>query len=191
MSVFNTSLLAANFWQEFSDLFAGMGVAAGICIVLGLVLCIIEIFQPGFGIFGGLGTILILIGIIIRMLQGGTLLMLFIMIFIIVAVLLIAFVIMVRSMKYGWLSRTDFIQQGTAIDAARSEGTNNYNGLLNLTGITTTSLRLSGKAKINNTEYDVVAQGPFIDVNKKVKVVEVEGTRIVVREESNINNENK
>lgn len=173
----------ADFWNEFVRLFTGMGVAAGICIVLGLILVIIEIFQPGFGFFGGLGTLLIIAGIVIRMLQGGSLLMLFIMIFIVVVILLGAFLIMVRSMKYGWLSRTDLIQTGTAVSPERSDATQDFSKLVNRTGKTTTPLRPSGKAVIDGTVYDVVTQGAFIDVNKDIKVVEVEGVRIVVLEQ--------
>ena len=179
----STVLFGVNFWNEFVRLFTGMGVAAGVCIVLGLVLVIIEIFQPGFGVFGGLGTLLIIAGIVIRMLQGGSLLMLFIMIFIVVIILLGAFTIMVRSMKYGWLSRTDFIQTGTAVGTDRSEATKDFSQLLDLSGKTTTPLRPSGKAVINGTEYDVVAQGAFISSEREIKVVEIEGVRIVVREQ--------
>ncbi|HEY8424168.1 MAG TPA: NfeD family protein [Clostridia bacterium] len=176
-----TALFASTFWEQFVELFAGMGVAAGICLVLGLILCIIEIFQPGFGIFGALGTILIIAGLVIRMLQGGTLLMLFIMIFIIIIILMTAFMIMVRSMKYGWLSRTELIQSGTAVNPVRSDATDDYSYLLSKTGKTTTPLRPSGKAVIDDKEYDVVAQGAFIEKGVEIKVVEVEGVRIVVR----------
>ena len=179
------ALLTASFWSEFVELFAGMGIAAGICLVLGLILCIIEIFQPGFGIFGALGTLLIIAGLVIRMLQGGTLVMLFIMIFIVIVILLAAFMIMVRSMKYGWLSRADFIQTGTAVNPNRSDATKDFSYLLDKTGKTSTSLRPSGKAIIEDQEYDVIAQGTFINKDVDIKVIEVEGVRIVVREEKN------
>lgn len=179
----STVIFGVNFWDEFVRLFTEMGVAAGVCIVLGLILVIIEIFQPGFGVFGGLGTLLIITGIVIRMLQGGSLLMLFIMIFIVIVILLGAFMIMVRSMKYGWLSRTDLIQTGAAVGFERSEATKDFSDLLNQTGKTTTPLRPSGKAIISGTEYDVVAQGAFISSEREIKVVEVEGIRIVVREQ--------
>ncbi|HEY8444002.1 MAG TPA: NfeD family protein [Clostridia bacterium] len=175
-------LLGASFWDQFVELFAGMGVAAGVCLVLGLILCIIEIFQPGFGIFGGLGALLIIAGLVIRMLQGGTLLMLFIMIFIIIVILLAAFMIMVRSMKYGWLSRSDLVQKGTAVNPVRSDATMDFSYLLDKTGIASTPLRPSGKAIIEDKEYDVVASGAFISKGVEIKVIEVEGARIVVRE---------
>ncbi len=179
----STVFLGINFWDEFVRLFTGMGVAAGICIVLGLIFVIVEIFQPGFGFFGAIGTLLIIAGIVIRMLQGGSLLMLFIMIFIVVIILLGAFMIMVRSMKYGWLSRTDFIQMGTAVSTGRSDATKDFSELLNKTGKTTTPLRPSGKAIIDGIEYDVIAQGTFINSDKDIKVIEIEGVRIVVREQ--------
>jgi membrane-bound serine protease (ClpP class) len=119
---------------------------------------------------------------VIRMLQGGSLLMLFMMIFLIIIILLAAFMIMVRSMKYGWLSRSDLVQTGTAVNPVRSDATMDFSYLAEKTGTTLTPLRPSGKALIEDKEYDVVAQGAFINKGVEVKVVEVEGARIVVRE---------
>jgi membrane-bound serine protease (ClpP class) len=53
--------------------------------------------------------------------------------------------------------------------------------LLHQTGSALTPLRPSGTAMIAGKRVDVVTEGPFIDRGAPVKVVEVEGARVVVR----------
>lgn len=54
--------------------------------------------------------------------------------------------------------------------------------LLNATGEALTRLRPSGVASLNGQRVDVVTEGGMIERGAAVKVVAVEGTRIVVRE---------
>jgi len=54
--------------------------------------------------------------------------------------------------------------------------------LLNVTGVTLTRLRPSGVASINGQRVDVVTEGGMIERDAAIKVVAVEGSRIVVRE---------
>jgi membrane-bound serine protease (ClpP class) len=54
--------------------------------------------------------------------------------------------------------------------------------LLNGTGVALTQLRPSGTASINGQRVDVVTEGGLIERGAAVKVVAVEGARIVVRE---------
>ena len=53
--------------------------------------------------------------------------------------------------------------------------------LLNQTGKALTALRPSGTAVISGKRIDVVTEGPFIEPGTAVKVVAVEGMRVVVR----------
>jgi len=53
--------------------------------------------------------------------------------------------------------------------------------LLNQTGKDLTTLRPSGTAVISGKRIDVVTEGPFIEAGAAVKVVAVEGMRVVVR----------
>ena len=54
--------------------------------------------------------------------------------------------------------------------------------LLNGTGVALTQLRPSGTASINGQRVDVVTEGGLIERGTAIKVVTVEGARIVVRE---------
>ncbi len=53
--------------------------------------------------------------------------------------------------------------------------------LLHQTGVAQTNLRPSGMALINSQRVDVVTEGPMIERGTPVKVVAVEGMRVVVR----------
>ncbi|MFD1066357.1 NfeD family protein [Oceanobacillus locisalsi] len=54
--------------------------------------------------------------------------------------------------------------------------------LVGLEGNALTPLRPSGMAELNNEIIDVVTEGSFIDKGKTIKVIRVEGIRVVVRE---------
>jgi len=49
------------------------------------------------------------------------------------------------------------------------------------TGVAATDLRPAGKALLSGRRYDVVSEGGFVDKDAAVRVVMVEGARIVVR----------
>jgi len=53
--------------------------------------------------------------------------------------------------------------------------------LLARVGVADTALRPTGKASIDGRRVDVVSDGDFIDQGTAVEVVEIDGTRIVVR----------
>ncbi|MDB6024318.1 MAG: rane protein [Verrucomicrobiales bacterium] len=53
--------------------------------------------------------------------------------------------------------------------------------LLNQTGTAHTTLRPSGTAVINGQRVDVVTEGTMIDRGTPIKVVQIEGMRVVVR----------
>lgn len=54
--------------------------------------------------------------------------------------------------------------------------------LIGVEGATVTPLRPSGTALFDGERLDVISEGNFVEANEPVKVVKVEGSRIVVRE---------
>jgi membrane-bound serine protease (ClpP class) len=57
-----------------------------------------------------------------------------------------------------------------------------YELYLNKTGVTVTALRPSGTAIIDEKRVDVISEGGFIPADTNVKVVDVQGNKIIVRE---------
>jgi membrane-bound ClpP family serine protease len=172
-----------NFFQEIAVLFTGMTPIVIVCLIIGLIFVIVEIFSPGFGIFGIAGSLLLLAGIVLRVIErdGNPFVQIFILLFLIAILVSLSFVIMVELSKRGFISRSPIFQKGTAVDVERSEGTEDYKSLIGKEGVAETYLRPVGKAKIGGVVYDVVADGAFfLPKGTKVKVSAIEGVRIIV-----------
>lgn len=58
--------------------------------------------------------------------------------------------------------------------------------LIGVEGMTLTALRPSGTVLIDDERIDVVSEGAFIPKDRKVRIIKTEGSRIVVREVSNL-----
>jgi membrane-bound serine protease (ClpP class) len=56
-----------------------------------------------------------------------------------------------------------------------------FKDLINQTGMAYTDLRPSGKATIGDQRINVVTEGSYIEKDNSVKVIAVEGNRVVVR----------
>ncbi len=170
------------FFTEIGILFTGMTVPALIALILGFVFVVIEIFQPGFGIFGIVGGILITLGIVLRALvgDGNVFAQVFLLIFFEAVGILIAFLVLILTAKKGWLNRSPLVESGTAVAVTRSEGTADYSDLIGSTGVATTDLKPVGKALIGDKTVEVVSDGFYIGKGENVKVVAVEGAKISV-----------
>lgn len=167
-------------WNDFTTLWTGMEILPAVFLSLGLVLVIIEMFNPGFGIFGALGGVLLVLGVVVRVMQSdpeSKLAHLFMLTFIILLLLTIVFLIIVRLMKFGWISQSSLVNN--EVTTSLSE-TADFSYLVGHVGVSLTSLHPTGKAFINGNNYDVVTRGDFIESNVEVRVREVEGVRIVV-----------
>ena len=66
-------------------------------------------------------------------------------------------------------------------DTAGYHSSVSYDHLLNREGIADTFFRPAGYIMIDNKRYDAVSEGEFIDKGSSLKVILVEGNRIVVK----------
>ena len=145
------------------------------CFVIGFAFVTFEIFEPGMGAPGITGGIFLLIGII----SLGSIESAMIAFLIIIVLLAIMVFIAYQSAKKGLLARKIILGEKFSKELGYSTS-KSYESLIGQEGIAVTTLRPAGKVSIGDKEYDVVSEGRFIDDNDKVKVVEVEGRRIVV-----------
>ncbi|MBA7473008.1 hypothetical protein ES707_08340 [subsurface metagenome] len=142
----------------------------------GLVLICFEVFVPG-GILGTIGFFLIVGSIWIAFVRlgsvGGS--------YFLVGGLVLAMVCVYLVMKFGTktrLSRKLFLQ---STEKGFRSTSKNLEDLKDKTGISLTTLRPSGKALIDGGKVNVVSEGVFLPKGCKIKVVMVEGNRVVVR----------
>lgn len=174
-----------DFFIQIGLLFTNMTWPVIVCLIVGIVLVLIEIFQPGFGAFGTVGLLLLVLAIVLRSIfhqdEDNVLAQIFIMLFFLSIVIIVAFIIMVKSSKMGWLSRTPFIEKSTAISTDISEGARDYSFFKDKIGIAETSLRPTGKIKIDDIVEDAYAEGFFIKKGDAIKVIDISGGKITVR----------
>ena len=163
--------------SEIGLFLQGMGWAAAVCIVLGTILIIIEMFAPGFAVPGISGIILLLFGIVLTadsFFQG---LLIFL---IIMAILTVVLVIVIRSATKGALFKSPLINKNSETKEDGYLSTTDMQVFVGKVGKAMTPLRPAGTCDFDGVRLDVVTEGDFIDNGSKVAIIKVEGRRIVV-----------
>jgi membrane-bound ClpP family serine protease len=162
-------------------LFAGLYISL---IIVGIILIALEIFIiPGFGITGIAGLLMMIGGVFMvadTFAEG----VLYLIITFLATGLLVYIGIKTGRLKKLWgkitLGEKQNIQEGYL--APKPE----YAHYLGKTGTALTLLRPAGSALIDDERVDVVTDGSFIAKDSRIKVISVEGTRIIVRKDENV-----
>ncbi len=171
-------------WESITSLFDGFGVIAMIIFAVGIVFCIVEIFIPGFGVFGITGTIFIAAGIVVRYLLDFNLEhLIFMILFVIVFVFLTA-MIMIFAAKYGLLRNSPIIVANTSISTDYSNDNKEYVKMLGKIVFCETNFSPAGRFALNGDVFDATSYGEYYEKGTKVKIVEVNGETIYVRKEN-------
>lgn len=146
--------------------------------VIGFIMLIAELFIPG-GIIGLIGGALMIFSLLFA---GESVVH---MAFSILIALFIAVIGMVIIMKFLGKNLHVFnkliLRDATTTEEGYVSNVNRID-LIGKVGDTITPLRPAGTIVVDNERIDAVSEGGYIDSNKKVEVIQVEGLRIVVRE---------
>ncbi|WP_414819802.1 NfeD family protein [Staphylococcus carnosus] len=146
--------------------------------IIGIILLIIEFFIVG-AIIGIIGIVLIAISMIML---GNNILLMLINVVIAFILSIIEWVILVK----GFNKKLSLFEKVILRDSTTSEaGYTSHDDRSDLVGQiaeTLTELRPAGIISLNDERIDAVSDGTFIQRGVKVKVTQVEGTRVVVRE---------
>lgn len=167
-------LISAGLRHSLYELFTGMSVATFILVALGLMLVVIEFFQPAHTVPTYCGVLLILCGITVRMLSGGTIVMLFFMVLFCVIVILAAHVLMLITQKKAWLTASLALKLQRTV-----ESDSDYAHLLGCEGVATTDISGNGHMSVGDVNFFVCGD-EFIPKGTAVRVVHVAGTNIKV-----------
>lgn len=151
-----------------------------ICFVLGLGFLVAEMFMPGFGLPGISGIILELIAIVLVYLRFGGLAALG-MTLIVLALVAIALSLALRSVNKGRLSKSSVILSAEETPEEGYVATQDMDVFLGREGVTTTVLRPTGMAEFDGVKLNVSADGEYIARDEPVRVIRVEGARVVVK----------
>lgn len=166
-------------WQEFVTLFSNFGYIPMIILAIGLILCIIEMFVPGFGVFGILGCIFVVGSVITRMMMGGSVYHLIIMALLVIIILAIAVLALVAMSKLNWI-KSPIIEKNTTLPIDYHKNVEVYKSLVGKHGVAITNMNPIGHALIDNVDYEVLGDGEYISANTHIKVVRVEDKNIYV-----------
>jgi len=166
-----------------------------ILLAIGVGLLLLELFVvPGFGVTGILGIIFIVVGIMALLLPLGHINMVefemspFILknLFIRLAFLsgslilsLIIIAVLARFLSQRFLPLTRLVLKGEQEGFVSSGPRENWPDV-GSEGIAKTPLRPAGKIEVNSTLYDALADGFFLEKGDPIKVLRVEGNKIVV-----------
>ena len=157
-----------------------LAVPCILCFLFGILMFIVEMFTPGFGVAGGLG-IASFAAIIVMQFLANSVTAALIVTAVLVLLLAIIIVLFIRSFQKGALSRSKIVNdtslEGESSPVVKEKG----KSLVGKVGTAVTALRPTGIAQIEGERLNVSTYGNFIDAGKEVTVVAVEGLNVFVK----------
>ena len=160
---------------EFFEILAGITWVSILLFIIGIAFVILELYTPGIGIPGLIGGLSLIAFIFItgetasqRMILTGILI-------VICAILFVIFFTLLSKKRLPKSLILDASEEGFT-------GAEDKQYLLGKTGTVLSKCRPAGNADFDGKKVDVVSRGEFIEKDKKIEVIEIEGNRIVVKE---------
>ena len=153
--------------------------------IIGYAAIVLEFFVPAGGLVGVTGAGSIIGGIVLIFKNyGGRLGLIFL-----IAALVLTPVLIVVYFKYFPGSfigkRLILFKDQKKEDGFVAHSVSAYRDLTGKAGLSITPLRPAGTVMIDNKRYSVVTSGEYIEKNKQVEVLTVNGSRIIVRKREN------
>lgn len=174
-------MVLASFWSEFASLFTNMHVVVILLLSLGIILCLVESIVPGFGVFGILGMICEVIGVIVHAIISGSVLQVFLLILLLLLITGLLFLLFIRSAKYGLLAKTAIAENRTSIPKDfKEKAENELKPLIGQEGLTLTECRPVGKVRIGQSTYEAQSKSSIIEKGQVIKVIAIEDARIII-----------
>ena len=163
----------------FGHTLAGFaGYESVLIFIIGLALLVAELVVPG-GIVGIIGGALMIISLLFA---GESVVHMAYSILIAVFIAIIGMVILMKFFgKNLHVFNKLILRDATTTEEGYVSNVNRID-LLGKMGDTITPLRPAGTIIVDNERIDAVSEGSYIDANRQVEVIQVEGSRIVVRE---------
>ena len=149
-------------------------------LIVGIGLLVVEAFMPGFGVAGFSGVALELVAVVMTYLRHGALAAV-VMMLVCLSVVAVAVALSLRSAAKGKLSRSEMILRGTESAEAGYRSSEDMQVFLGKEGVTSTVLRPTGMAEFDGVKLNVLSEGDFINAGVKVKIIRVDGSRVVVK----------
>ena len=157
-----------------------MDVIIIICFIIGIGLLVLEAFMPGFGLPGITGVILEVIALSLTWVEHGALVTLG-MLLVVLSILAIAISMSLRSATKGKLSKSQLIHHESETNEAGYRSTDALQVFLGREGQAVTVLRPTGIADFDGVRLSVSSEGDYVAAGTSVRIIKVEGSKIIVR----------
>ena len=161
----------------FEMIFNDLSIWSWILFLVSIILLIIEMFLPGFGVAGFSGVTLLIINVVISaqslahgIMLGG----------VVILTLLILFFLFLWLGAKGKLPKRLILTSKE--DVASGYVVADFSQYLGETGVTMSKLRPAGIVRVKGVNIDVVSEGGFIEKDAQVYIKKVEGNRVVVEQ---------
>lgn len=148
-----------------------------LCMLSGVALLVVEIFVPGFGLPGISGLLLLSAGIAITWVNYGAAAGLCVTLAAL-ALAAISISISIRSAAKGKIARSALFLKGEV----PPKDTEEQEAFLGREGVALTALNPVGIGDFDGVRLNVLSEGNYVEKGKKIKVIQVDGTHIMVRE---------
>lgn len=148
-----------------------------LCLLVGVALLVLEVFVPGFGLPGISGLVLLSVGIVITWTTYGSVAGLAVTL-IALALAGISISVSIKSAATGKLSKSALILNQVT-QPVEHEDTEE---LVGKEGITATVLNPVGIAEFDGVRLNVVSEGSYMAKGAKVRIAQIDGAKIIVRE---------
>lgn len=155
--------------------------------LVGLILIALEIFViPGFGAAGVIGIVMVVASLFMALVGNFDLVTydsVTVPLYTLAASLIGLGILVALMIKYLPQSSAfnKFVLQTTYTSELPPLANINYKALLGMEGEAMTTLRPAGTALLGNERVDVITEGEFIGAGEPVRVVRIDGRRIIVR----------
>jgi len=167
---------AAVFWG--SSYVNGLVSIYQIALFLGgILLIVIELITPATGILAAIGIFLMLYSMILAL--GGNISAIYMLLgaFIIAVII---FIIILKHLPSSRLWKKVVLQNSSTSEQGYISSTN-QSSLLQREGIVLTELHPAGTILVDGQPIDVVSEGVYINKGASVRIIKIDGSRIIVR----------
>lgn len=178
-------------WSDIVALFDGYGAIPMIIMFAGVILCIVEVFVPGFGVFGILGGTFVVSGIVARMIMGASLDQFLIMVLTSASLVVLSIIIMLISAKCGLIRYSPLIEDKTSISVNYGKDNKQLLKLLGKVTFAETEFKPTGKFNFNGETYEATTYGEFISKGEKIQIVEIKADKIFIKKSDSVNGKTK
>ncbi len=169
-------------FKDFVTLFTGMKAATGIMLIVGLILIIVKIFQPGQRTFGYLGGIFIVLGVVFRMINDGSSSHLFWLTFMVITILFISYIVSVATNRSGWFVKMKEEDEKMLATSLANRSKFDMTMLTNRKCEAVTEFFPEGTIKLDGNYYVAIsAENEFIPKNSKLIIANVDGNKLYVK----------